>query len=567
MAVPTYRETYALGLFARRVTIRSQQVRGLNLIHALLATRRIGPGSSLLVVGAGFGGLTAAAAAVRSGCRVTVVERTQSRLSLQRNCRHRFLHPHIYDWPFPGFRDPDAGLPILNWRADTADAVVRQIDSEIDALRSVGLSEVFAVDSVTVTQKGIAFWREKNANRTCEFEAVVLAVGYGLERDGPGAISYWADIPIDMDTSDGSAKKVLISGSGDGAITDLTRACLVDSRQDKVMDLVLSAPNIDAVTQRVIEIENSLDSGDPEYLSSQYQDQGLDLRLTLPRRKWDVFWAPGSASMFTPNSSALNRFIAAQLFHAGAFTPLIMSGRTEKVTQSAGGGYEVVFSEGASERFNIVVQRHGPVSRLPNDFPSLANACASLKDTWRPGDSDWTNRVLLENENFGGVSAKGATPTPDPIYEEDLRRVKKFGYKISSVADRETVFVVVGTGLWQELLDRPAACIVQAAVNDAGKSRTRRAIILPYDAWRITPEIHDNPVISVGGPNVNSLTDLLKDNNQYSLGSGVFGSWELRLGVPQVALWGESAYGTQRAVSEYIRRPEGLANFLRQCWK
>src|SRR5580658_2873016 len=83
MAVPGYTNTYALGLFARRVTVRSQQVRALNLIHSLVSTRQISMGSRVLVVGAGFAGLAAAAAAVRAGCQVTILERSQSRLSLQ----------------------------------------------------------------------------------------------------------------------------------------------------------------------------------------------------------------------------------------------------------------------------------------------------------------------------------------------------------------------------------------------------------------------------------------------------------------------------------------------------
>src|SRR5580658_6737325 len=89
MAIPGYKNTYALGLFAKRVTVRSQQLRALYLIHSLLATNRIAKNSSVLVIGAGFAGVTAAAASVRARCKVTVLERSQSRLSLQRNCRHR----------------------------------------------------------------------------------------------------------------------------------------------------------------------------------------------------------------------------------------------------------------------------------------------------------------------------------------------------------------------------------------------------------------------------------------------------------------------------------------------
>jgi hypothetical protein len=271
--------------------------------------------------------------------------------------------------------------------------------------------------------------------------------------------------------------------------------------------------------------------------------------------------------MFTPNSSAFNRFIAAQLFHVGAFQPLIMHGRTQKVAPLSSGGFQMTFSTGFSDRFNVVVQRHGPLSGLRMDFPELANACEPLQESWKSADSDWTNRILIADEDFTKSSCVNIAAAADPLHREDVKSVLELGWKISSVANRETVMVVVGTGLWQELLDRPAAQIIQTAVNGVGKTRFRRASILSDRASDITPEVHTNPVISVGGPNVNRLSDLLKDENFYEMETGVFGSWGLHLDLPRVALWGTDPRGTLRAVEEYTRNPEGLQAFLRQSWK
>jgi threonine dehydrogenase-like Zn-dependent dehydrogenase len=188
MAIPGYKHTYALGLFAKRVTIRSQQLRALNLIHALVAGNHIARNGRVLVIGAGFGGITAAAAASRAECSVLVLERAQSRLSLQRNCRHRFLHPHLYDWPRPGSLNPDAGLPVLKLEANIAESVVKEIDRQLnEPLTNGRIREAFGIKRVTVQQTGKVTWSEPTANRTESFDAVILAVGFGTELRGRAA--------------------------------------------------------------------------------------------------------------------------------------------------------------------------------------------------------------------------------------------------------------------------------------------------------------------------------------------------------------------------------------------
>src|SRR5262249_19132808 len=102
---------FVLGSFERRVTIYSQQVRALNLVGALLRTAELPPDKKVAVLGGGSSGLTFAAGALHRGARVTVLEREKTLLSLFRYGAQRWLHPRVYDWPFPGSEHARAGLP------------------------------------------------------------------------------------------------------------------------------------------------------------------------------------------------------------------------------------------------------------------------------------------------------------------------------------------------------------------------------------------------------------------------------------------------------------------------
>src|SRR4051812_21393232 len=60
-------KVFVLGSLERNITIRSQQVRALNLVSALLDAAVMKPGQKLAIVGAGPAGLTAAVAAASRG--------------------------------------------------------------------------------------------------------------------------------------------------------------------------------------------------------------------------------------------------------------------------------------------------------------------------------------------------------------------------------------------------------------------------------------------------------------------------------------------------------------------
>src|ERR1700731_276728 len=122
---------YLLGLFAKRLTVYSQQVRAINLIEAIHWYRKPLRGSNLAIVGGGVAGVTAAAMALERGARVTLFESLESILAIQ-NKSDRWLHPTLYDWPFsaPGSDNDRTDLPVMNWSSGSADAMVKTLIKE-----------------------------------------------------------------------------------------------------------------------------------------------------------------------------------------------------------------------------------------------------------------------------------------------------------------------------------------------------------------------------------------------------------------------------------------------------
>ena len=82
MRVPGEPAVYVLGSFERRVTLYSQQVRALNLVHALTNGGHLTPGQHVAVIGGGVAGLTAAAALLHLGLNVTLLEKQADLLPL-----------------------------------------------------------------------------------------------------------------------------------------------------------------------------------------------------------------------------------------------------------------------------------------------------------------------------------------------------------------------------------------------------------------------------------------------------------------------------------------------------
>jgi hypothetical protein len=163
----------------------------------------------------------------------------------------------------------------------------------------------------------------------------------------------------------------------------------------------------------------------------------------------------------------------------------------------------------------------------------------------------------------------------NPKYKEDVARLDEH-WKLEAVVGKQTVIIVIGATAVSELLDRPVAEYLRDLIDKQGDGKTpyHRAVVFSDFAWEQEATLKEKPLISIGGPNSNKVTKRLLDpsephpgHTEWSMGEGSVGCFQ-KLGrhCPQVALYGNTAARTRRAVEVYIDKTDGLKAFLKMCW-
>jgi len=224
LQVPNQAGLFILGGFARRVTIYSQQVRAINLIDALAGQGYLTPASKVAVVGAGFSGLTAAAALTKLGIRPTLYDTQTASMHLQRSCATRYIHPHIYDWPSEDINKIQASLPVLDWSANGSKNVVLEVQRDWDQHYKGKVSERLGKKVRDILVQGQQ-WQVVIEDGTSDtFDIIILAVGFGAEAEAKFSTTYWGDLPLEA--AQVQEQTWMVSGAGDGALTDVIRLCM-----------------------------------------------------------------------------------------------------------------------------------------------------------------------------------------------------------------------------------------------------------------------------------------------------------------------------------------------------
>lgn len=259
--IPDHPNAYVLGCYDTRITLYSQQVRALELAHALLQRHHVTTDTHTAVIGGGAGGLTMAAALALQGAEaVHLFERGHELMPLQSNTKRRRLDPHIYDWPDPGADNEEAELPILDWRSGPA-VDVREVI--VQSFGAIGLatngrlmvhrrSKVIAVEPMGDTfqvnyesDDGAGGFRQVGLR----VNLLVIAVGFGLEPTWPipgvKAESYWRDAGVPGGNVAGRVRpSVAVSGNGDGGLIDLVAAASRDFSHDAMIRMIIARPGV-----------------------------------------------------------------------------------------------------------------------------------------------------------------------------------------------------------------------------------------------------------------------------------------------------------------------------------
>lgn len=277
---------YVIGCYDTRITFYSQQVRALELTHALQHEHLIRANARIAVIGGGAAGLTAAAGlALQPGTNVRLFERSDVLLPLQRDSRRRRLDPHIYEWPKPDADHELAELPLLDWRSGSAVDVRTAVLQEFANIRAFADNrlEVSLLHDVTHVQPQhgrfiLSFTREAaNGERVedqAEYDIVILAVGFGTEPPVPigGAVtqSYWRDAGVPGPEITGKARPAfLVSGNGDGGLIDLIAAASRNFDHNEIIRGIAQRPGVRDLAPRLLEIDRLARENDA-------QGQGFD---------------------------------------------------------------------------------------------------------------------------------------------------------------------------------------------------------------------------------------------------------------------------------------------------
>ncbi len=270
-------------------------------------------GKRVAIVGGGFAGVTAGIVAMLRGAeKVALYERTHELIPLQHGST-RDIRPFIYGWPneaigFLDIKDTENVFPVLYWKSGTAHSVRESVLSQAVQIydwlasrrepsdpeertkwrqdRSLHkfYQQFFGTEVLSIVcndphSKELQllaegpetnYVNERNEwlpvgpkhNYNKKYDLVIVAAGFGLERIEPAIPfrSYWhTDSLAQPIYTVRTPWRVVISGTGDGGLTDAIRARLFDVDLTQAIDLLCGkAPeNFQEITDRSKELKKA----------------------------------------------------------------------------------------------------------------------------------------------------------------------------------------------------------------------------------------------------------------------------------------------------------------------
>ena len=226
----------------------------------------------------------------------------------------------------------------MNWEADTAAHVVDQLEKAWETRRlrvgdrldepvcGVGQIQFVSGDEATPTLSigGVAH----------RFDVLILAVGFGVEVP-PFGLSYWSDDDLGAAEHERKDQRWLVSGIGDGALTDLMRLCIRDFQHAKVLAAVDDTTR-ETVGADLFRAEHGSKADREQAYRHAAQQVDPDLKKAIGFRSiGSVQLNDRSRELFEPQSSILNRLITAWLLENNRFE--IVSGDLDRTEQNKDG--------------------------------------------------------------------------------------------------------------------------------------------------------------------------------------------------------------------------------------
>lgn len=392
---PPLSNVYVLGCFETKKTLVTQQTRAIALSVGILkywnGTRR----PKIGIIGGGVAGVTAMCTLLIGGADVTLFERSGSLMPMQRNCSERYLHPYLYDWPAPDAGRSSSDLPFLNWRADYADKVVKQLDPQIEKILAEHGGRTPKIHSPVddlephPSNRGFVISTDKS-NQIHEFDIVIIAIGFGVERNpnlpvrSPG---YWDNHPVHrtglFDIR--NPGRLLVSGCGDGALVDVVRGAFDNFEHADIISLV---PELEQqhIRDRLLEIESIADGQllttdkDSFLLYPAYEEllMGIsfspELRQKLAK-EYRVTFNSSRIGKFKLGTSILNRVLVHLLLanqHVEFVRGKLTSLQAKDATATTMKKFEASWKN-KERQFDDVIIRYGvnPDDHFKTQFPDI----------------------------------------------------------------------------------------------------------------------------------------------------------------------------------------------------
>ena len=133
---------------------------------------------------------------------------------------------------------------------------------------------------------------------------------------------------------------------------------------------------------------------------------------------------------------------------------------------------------------------------------------------------------------------------------------------------RHAVFLVTGSNLIGEQKDRPLAYFLKAQIDRYGGDDPGKCGIVVSDLWyAAADEVRDCPVISVGGPGVNMLSQQFWDDLPVALAvdNVMVIQMDVALEDLRAGVWGMDHESTREAVQTLYEKGY-LRRFLEAAW-